>query len=83
LPGPVADDQNTSTFPSSAEETSENMTTLNMLKEQHTQYKRAAVQAKRADNSDLAIKYAHIAKVWVTSQQTVLLQLGLDCERDI
>jgi hypothetical protein len=59
------------------------MTTLNMLKEWHTQYKRAAVQAKRAGNSDLAIKYARIAKIWVTLQQTVLLQLGLDCERDI
>jgi hypothetical protein len=63
LPGLVADDQNTSTFPSSAEETSENAATLNMLKERQALYKRAAVQAKRAGNSDLAIKYVRIAKV--------------------
>jgi hypothetical protein len=41
------------------------------------------VQTKRAGNSDLAIQYVRIAKVWVTSQQIVLLQHDLDCERNI
>ncbi|PNF27118.1 Coiled-coil and C2 domain-containing protein 1-like [Cryptotermes secundus] len=61
LPGLVADDQNTSTSPSPAEETSENMT-LNMLKERQAQYKQIAVLTKRAGNSDLAIQYVRIAK---------------------
>jgi hypothetical protein len=63
LPGLVADNQNTSTFPSPAEEISENTTTLNMLKERQAQYKQAAVQAKRAGNSGLAIQYVRVAKV--------------------
>lgn len=62
LPGLVADNQNTSTFPSAAEQTSENTTTLNMLKERQAQYKQVAVQAKRAGNSDLAIQYVRVAK---------------------
>jgi hypothetical protein len=62
LPGLIADDQNTSTFPAPAEETSKN-TTLHMLKERQAQYKQAAVQTKRAGNSDLAIQYVRIAKV--------------------
>jgi hypothetical protein len=73
LPGLVADNQNISTFPSPAEQTSENMTTLDMLKERQAQYKRAAVQAKKAGNSNLAIQYVRIVKVWLTLQQNILL----------
>jgi hypothetical protein len=80
LPGLVADNQNTCTFPSPAEQSSENettrdvfslvcsrgdenMTTLDMLKERQAQYKRAAVQAKKTGNSNLAIQYVRIVKV--------------------
>jgi coiled-coil and C2 domain-containing protein 1 len=72
FPGFEADNQNTSTFLAPAEQTNNN-TTLDMLKERQTQYKRAAVQAKKADNTDLAIQYVRIAKVCLTLLQAVQL----------
>jgi hypothetical protein len=43
--------------------TAEDTMTLNMLKERQDLYKRAAVQAKRAGNNNLAIQYVRTAKV--------------------
>jgi coiled-coil and C2 domain-containing protein 1 len=63
LPGLVADNLNTSRFPAPAEQTEEDTKTLSMLKERQDQYKRAAVQAKRAGNSNLAIQYVRTVKV--------------------
>lgn len=62
LPGLVADRLGTSTVPS-VELTGEDLTTLNMLKERQDLYKRAALQAKRAGDSNLAIQYVRSAKV--------------------
>jgi len=62
LPGLVADSVGASTV-TSVELTAEDMMTLNMLKERQDLYKRAALQAKRAGNSNLAIQYVRTAKV--------------------
>lgn len=62
LPGLVADSAGTSTV-QSAELTEEDTMTLNMLKERQDLYKRAALQAKRAGNTNLAIQYIRTAKV--------------------
>ena len=62
LPGHVADSADSSTV-TSVELTTEDMMTLNMLKERQNLYKRAALQAKRAGNSNLAIQYVRTAKV--------------------
>jgi len=62
LPGLVADSSGASTV-TSVELTAEDMMTHNMLKERQDLYKRAALQAKRAGNSNLAIQYVRTAKV--------------------
>lgn len=63
LPGIVADDINNSTSQSPVELTGEGSKTLNMLKERQSQYKQAALQAKRAGNNTLAIQYVRTVKV--------------------
>lgn len=45
------------------EETGEDTETLNMLKERQSQYKKAALQAKKAGNSSLAIQYVRTVEV--------------------
>ena len=60
-----------STQPSTAEEVplaqpAENVEQINMLKERQGQYKRAAVQAKRAGDNVKAIQYVRIAKVSIS-----------------
>ncbi|XP_021922806.1 coiled-coil and C2 domain-containing protein 1-like isoform X2 [Zootermopsis nevadensis] len=62
LPGIVADDINNSTSQSPVELTGEGSKTLNMLKERQSQYKQAALQAKRAGNNTLAIQYVRTVK---------------------
>jgi len=62
LPGLVADSADSSTV-TSVELTTKDMMNLNMLKERQDLYKRAALQAKRAGNSNLAIQYVRTAKV--------------------
>ena len=62
LPGLVADSVDTSTV-TSVELTAKDTMTLNMLKERQDLYKRAALQAKKAGNSNLAIQYVRTAKV--------------------
>jgi hypothetical protein len=62
LPGLIADSAGASTV-TSVELTEENVMTLNMLKERQDLYKQAALKAKRAGNSNLAIQYVRTAKV--------------------
>jgi hypothetical protein len=51
------------------EETGEDTETLNMLKERQSQYKKAALQAKRAGNSSLAIQYVRTVKVFLVNMK--------------
>ena len=75
LPGLVADSVGTSTVPS-VELTGEDMMTLNMLKERQDLYKRAALQAKRAGNSNLAIQHVRTAKVSLLNVATKYASLN-------
>jgi hypothetical protein len=69
LPDIVADDINNSTFESSVKQTGEGSKTLAMLKERQGQYKRAALQAKKAGNSNLAIQYVRTVKVFLSNMK--------------
>lgn len=83
LPGIVADDVNHSTSKSPVEQTGEDCKTLNMLKERQSQYKRAALQAKRAGNSNLAIQYVRTVKVLLINVKASYPGSGLEYEKGL
>jgi hypothetical protein len=54
-----------------------------MLKERQSQYKRAALQAKRAGNSNLAIQYVRTVKVLLINVKASYPGSGLEYEKGL